>query len=128
MRAHIYGLKHSHPALAARMALERTGVPFVAHDLFPGLHGVVVRARGFRAWTVPALEIDGRKVQGTLAIARELDRVAPDAGSSLATRSVGARSRRPSGSVTTSCSPSRGASSAGPVSATTRSGPGWRGR
>jgi glutathione S-transferase len=80
MKAHIYGMKHSHPALAARMALERTGVPFEAHDLFPGLHGVVVRARGFPAWTVPALEIDGRKVQGTLAIARELDRVAPDAG------------------------------------------------
>ena len=78
--ARIYGMKHSHPALASRMALELTGIPFDAHDLFPGLHGLIVRAQGFPAWTVPALEIDGRKVQGTLAIARELDRLAPGAG------------------------------------------------
>jgi glutathione S-transferase len=62
------------------MALELTGIPFVAHDLFPGLHGAIVRAKGFRRWTVPALVLGGRKVQGSLAIARELDRLAPDAG------------------------------------------------
>jgi glutathione S-transferase len=78
--AHLYGMKHSHPVLAARMALERTGIAFEAHDLLPGLHGVIVRAKGFRAWTVPALVLDGRRIQGTLAIARELDRVAPAAG------------------------------------------------
>jgi glutathione S-transferase len=79
-RAQLFGIKHSHPVLASRMALELTGIPFEARDLLPGLHGVIVRARGFPAWTVPALEIDGRRVQGTLAIARELDRRAPDAG------------------------------------------------
>lgn len=73
-------MKHSHPVLASRMALERTGIPFEAHDILPGLHGVVVRAKGFPKWTVPALDLDGEKVQGTLAIARELDRRAPDAG------------------------------------------------
>ncbi len=78
--AHLYGMKHSHPVLAARMALELTGIPFQAHDLLPGLHGLIVRAKGFPAWTVPALALDGRKVQGTLAIARELDRLAPHAG------------------------------------------------
>jgi len=80
MTAHIYGMKHSHPVLAARMALELTGIPHQAHDLFPGLHGVIVRAKGFPVWTVPALAIDGRQIQGTRAIARELDRLAPDAG------------------------------------------------
>lgn len=80
MRTHLYGMKHSHPVLASRMALELTGIPFEPHDVLPGLHGVVVRAKGFRAWTVPALIIGGRRVQGTLAIARELDRLAPDAG------------------------------------------------
>src|ERR671916_2418480 len=78
--AALYGMKHSHPVLASRMALERSGIPFEPHDLFPGLHGVVVRAKRFPAWTVPALEIDGRKVQGTLAITRELHRRAPEAG------------------------------------------------
>jgi glutathione S-transferase len=79
-RAHLYGMKHSHPVLASRMALELTRIPFAAQDLLPGLHGIIVRAKGFAAWTVPALQIDGRKVQGTLAIARELDRLAPQAG------------------------------------------------
>jgi glutathione S-transferase len=73
-------MKHSHPVLASRMALERTGLPFEAHDVLPGLHGIVVRARGFGAWTVPALAIDRRRIQGSLAIARELHRLAPGAG------------------------------------------------
>jgi glutathione S-transferase len=80
MPNHLYGMKHSHPVLTARMALERSDVDFRAHDLLPGLHGVVVRARGFSSWIVPALDLDGRKVQGTLAIVRELERVAPEAG------------------------------------------------
>jgi glutathione S-transferase len=79
-RAHLYGMRHSHAVLASRMALELTGIEFQAYDLFPGLHGLIVRAKGFPGWTVPALQIGGRKVQGTLAIARELDRLAPDAG------------------------------------------------
>jgi glutathione S-transferase len=79
-RAHLYGIKGSHPVLAARMAIDLTGIPFVAHDLVPGLHGIVVRAKGFPRWTVPALALGDRKVQGSLAIARELDRLAPEAG------------------------------------------------
>lgn len=77
VRARLFGMKLSPPVLATRMALEVAGIPFVAHDLLPGLHGIVVRARGFQGWTVPAVELDGRKVQGSLAIARELDRIAP---------------------------------------------------
>lgn len=77
--AHLYGLKHSHAVLASRMALERSGLGFRAHDLLPGLHGLIVRAKGFPAWTVPALDIDGQKVQGTLAIVREVHRRAPEA-------------------------------------------------
>jgi glutathione S-transferase len=78
--ARLFGMKHSHAVLASRMALELTGIEFEAHDLLPGLHGLIVRARGFTGWTVPALQIGGRKVHGTLAIVRELDRLAPDAG------------------------------------------------
>jgi glutathione S-transferase len=78
-RAHLYGMKHSHPVLASRMALELSGIPFAAHDLLPGLHGVIVRAKGFRGWTVPALVLEDRKLQGSLAIVHELDRLAPDA-------------------------------------------------
>jgi hypothetical protein len=79
-RTQLYGMKHSHAVLASRMALELTGIGFAARDLLPGLHGITVRAKGFPAWTVPALEIDGRKIQGTRAIAGEIDRLAPGAG------------------------------------------------
>ena len=79
-RAQLYGMKHSHPVLAARMALELTGIEFQAHDLLPGLHGIIVRAKRFPGWTVPALELDGRRLQGTLAIARALDRLVPESG------------------------------------------------
>ena len=79
-RAHLYGIKHSHAVLASRMALELTGIPFTAHDLFPGLHGARVRAKGFARWTVPALVLDDRRVQGSLAIARALDRADATAG------------------------------------------------
>ena len=79
-RTQLYGMKHSHAVLASRMALELTGIGFAARDLLPGLHGITVRAKGFPAWTVPALEIDGRKIQGTRAIAGEIDRLAPSAG------------------------------------------------
>jgi hypothetical protein len=50
-RAQLYGIKHSHPVLAARMALELTGVEFRAYDVLPGLHGIIVRAKRFRGWT-----------------------------------------------------------------------------
>ncbi|HKO29044.1 MAG TPA: glutathione S-transferase N-terminal domain-containing protein [Solirubrobacteraceae bacterium] len=79
-KAQLYGMKHSHPVLAARLALELTGIEFRAHDVLPGLHGIVVRANGFAGWTVPALRLDGRRIQGTLAIARELHRLEPEAG------------------------------------------------
>jgi glutathione S-transferase len=78
--AQLYGMKHSHPVLAARMALELTGVEFRAHDLLPGLHGITVRANRFPGWTVPALLLDGRRIQGSLAIARELHCLEPEAG------------------------------------------------
>jgi len=78
--AHLYGMKHSHPVLASRMALELTRIPYQAHDILPGLHRIGVRLHGFRGWTVPALRIGPRRVQGTLAIVRELDRLAPSAG------------------------------------------------
>lgn len=89
MEAKLYGLVHSHPVLCARLALERCGVDVDVVDILPGLHPPVVRAAGFSGWTVPALRIDGRRLQGTLAISRELDRRFPDAG--LFPRDVDAR-------------------------------------
>jgi glutathione S-transferase len=80
MKAKLYGMAHSHAVLTARMTLERCGVELDVVDIVPGLHAPVVRAAGFPRWTVPAVAIDGRRLQGTLTISRELDRLFPEAG------------------------------------------------
>jgi len=78
--AHLYGMAHSHPVLAVKLMLEAADVPYEAHDIFPGFHSLVTRAKGFPKWIVPALDLDGTKLQSTLKISRELDRRAPEAG------------------------------------------------
>lgn len=77
MIATLYGMKHSHPVLAARLMLDRKQLPHNVRDVLPGLHPFVVRAAGFPGRTVPALRVDDRLVQGTLAISRMLDELEP---------------------------------------------------
>lgn len=75
--AKLYALRHSHPVVAARLMLERKGVEPEVREILPGLHPIVVRAAGFPERTVPALRVDGRRIQGTLAISRSLDELFP---------------------------------------------------
>jgi len=79
MKARLYGLPGSHPTMAVRGMLELKGVEFRRVDLVPFLSRVIVR-RGMRLPqnTVPVLAIDGRRVQGSREIARELDRLRPE--------------------------------------------------
>lgn len=79
MTATLYILTASHPAQAGRLMLERKGVEakIVNLDLLSGLHDLWLRAAGFRRGTVPALKLDGRRVQGTREIARALDELVP---------------------------------------------------
>ena len=58
--------------------LEHKGIAFKRTDLFPVISKLVVRGLGFPRKTVPAMKIDGRRVQGSREIARELDRVQPE--------------------------------------------------
>ena len=103
MRATLYGLEPSHPSHAARLMLERKGID----------HKMVVdparactrrdpRPLGFRGGTVPALKIDGRRIQGSREISRALDEIQPSRGCSPPTRERGSRSRRPSAGARTS--------------------------
>jgi glutathione S-transferase len=59
--------------MAARLMLEAKGIAYKRRDLMPVISKGVLRASGFRGVTVPALKIDGEKVQGTGEIARKLD-------------------------------------------------------
>jgi glutathione S-transferase len=73
----LYAIPFSHPAIAARLMLERAGVPHEVVNLPLALHPLFLRARGFPGKTVPALVLDGRKVQGSLEISRALEARGP---------------------------------------------------
>ena len=74
----LYVIPGSHPSRAVTMMLDRKGVEYRRIDLVPVISKGVVRVAGFPGVTVPALKIDGRKVQGSREIARELDRLYPE--------------------------------------------------
>jgi len=73
VRATLYSLTLSHPSQAARLMLERKGIEHEVKDLFPGGHPAQLRLAGFSGGTVPALKVDGRKIQGSTVISRALD-------------------------------------------------------
>ncbi len=78
MRATLFGIASSHPSLAGQLMLEHKGVEVRRIDLVPGVHRAVLRTLGFPGVTVPAIKIDGAKVQGTRRIALALDALIPD--------------------------------------------------
>lgn len=72
-QATLYALALSHPSITAKLGLGRKGIAYEVRDFPPGLHAPALRARGFPAGTVPALVLDGKKVQGSREIARALE-------------------------------------------------------
>ena len=58
--------------------LEHKRIDHKVVNLVPGTHAAVLRSLGFCRGTVPALELDGRRVQGSRAISRALDEVQPE--------------------------------------------------
>src|SRR5262249_17733310 len=74
----LYGSPPSPPSHSARLMLERKGLDHKVVWLLPGLWPVLLRTRGFRGGTVPAMKIDGRKIQGSLRISRALEEAKPD--------------------------------------------------
>jgi glutathione S-transferase len=78
MDARLYVIPGSHPSAAAALMLEHKGIAFKRTDLMPVVSKGVLRLVGFPGITVPALKIDGEKVQGSRPIARELERLRPE--------------------------------------------------
>jgi glutathione S-transferase len=76
--ARLYVIPASHPSIAVQLMLERKGIAYKRTDLLPVISKGVLRGLGFPGKTVPALKIDGSKVQGSRQIARELDRLRPE--------------------------------------------------
>jgi glutathione S-transferase len=78
VKATLYVVPASHPSMAGRLMLERKGIDYRRVDLMPGLHKPLLRLLRFSDTTVPALKLDGRRLQSTLRISRELDELQPD--------------------------------------------------
>jgi glutathione S-transferase len=78
MEARLYVFPGSHAAMIGRLLLEHKGIAYKRVDLLPVVSKLATRALGFPGNTVPALKIDGHRIQGTRDISRELERIKPD--------------------------------------------------
>ncbi|HET8814628.1 MAG TPA: glutathione S-transferase N-terminal domain-containing protein [Solirubrobacterales bacterium] len=78
MKTRLYVIPASHPSIAAELMLKHKGIAYKRTDLLPVISKGVLRAVGFPGITVPALKIDGNKVQGSRQITRELERLRPE--------------------------------------------------
>ena len=78
MTATIYVILGSHACRAGTLMLEHKRVPFRTVRLPTVWHAFGTRLLGFPGRTVPALRIDGRRVQTNREIARFLDELQPE--------------------------------------------------
>src|SRR4029450_9032537 len=76
--AKLYVIPASHPSRSAMLMLERKGIPYKRVDLLPVVSKGILRARRFPGATVPALKLNGDRIQGSTRISRELDRIQPE--------------------------------------------------
>src|SRR5437763_16256380 len=76
--AKLYVIPGSHPSMSAMLMLDRKGIPFKRVDLMPVISKGILRAQRFPGVTVPALKLNGDRVQGSREIARELDLIQPE--------------------------------------------------
>jgi glutathione S-transferase len=75
--AKLYSFELSHPSMAARAMLELKGIEYRTVNVLAGSQRIHLRLAGFRDGTVPALKLDGRRVQGSLRISRALEQLRP---------------------------------------------------
>jgi glutathione S-transferase len=74
----LYMFPGSNSVLTGRLMLEHKGIDYRCVTLIPGAHAFVLLGLGFPTMGVPALKIDGRRVQGTRSISRALDELVPE--------------------------------------------------
>jgi len=78
MKATVYAVAASHPVKAALLMLDHKGIEWKRRDLANVIDRPLLRAMGFPGPTVPAIKIDGRKIQTSRAISRALDELVPE--------------------------------------------------
>lgn len=78
MNVRLFSMPGSHAATTGQLLFDHKGINYKRTDLLPVVSWVVLKALRFPDVTVPAAKIDGERVQGTRAIARELERRKPE--------------------------------------------------
>lgn len=77
-KVRLYSIPGSHASLGTHLLLKHKDIPHRRTDLLPVVSWGILKARGFPRVTVPAVTIDGRRIQGSREIARELERLVPE--------------------------------------------------
>jgi glutathione S-transferase len=78
MEARLYVIPASHPSICSELMLQHKGIACKRRDLIPVVSKLVVRGLGFPRNTVPAMKIEGERVQGSREIARKLEQLRPE--------------------------------------------------
>jgi glutathione S-transferase len=78
VEAKLYVLTASHPCIAVELMLRRKGLEYRRVELPPLLSRGILRAMRFPRKTVPAMRLDGQRVQGSREISRALDQLQSD--------------------------------------------------
>ena len=74
----LYWMSISHPSQVVRKMLDVKGVDYEVVNVVPLNQRIHLRLAGFRGGTVPALVLDGERIQGSRKIARALDERWPE--------------------------------------------------
>ena len=74
----LYWMSISHPSQVARKMLDLKGVEYELVNVVPLNQRIRLRLAGFSGGTVPALKLDGKRLQGSRLIARALDERWPE--------------------------------------------------
>jgi glutathione S-transferase len=78
VKAKLYAMPASHPSMAAALMLERKRIEHQIVWLLLPFTGPILRLRGFPRRTVPAVRLDGRKIQGSRQISAALEELRPE--------------------------------------------------
>jgi glutathione S-transferase len=78
MQATVYGIPGSHPVRAARLMLDHKGIDYRLVQVPPAACRPMLRAMRFPGGTVPAIKLEGRRLQTTREISRALDEIVRD--------------------------------------------------
>ena len=78
MRAKLVGVPGSHPCVSAELMLRYKGIEFSRLDLPNMTHKAILPLMRYRGSTVPVINLDGRRISGTMRIARALEALVPE--------------------------------------------------